>query len=116
MTEGGARGLLPDDHPNSAGFFDNGLNRAARLSGSADAVLLLGKTQDIILGYAMPPTIGPDAALVQVGPGGGRDRPQQAARDRHSRRRRLGGRPVGDRGVSAHVAAACLGGGVASRA
>jgi acetolactate synthase-1/2/3 large subunit len=78
MTEGGARGLLPDDHPNSAGFFDNGLNRAARLSGSADAVLLLGKTQDIILGYAMPPTIGPDAALVQVDPSQeeiGRNRP-----------------------------------------
>ena len=66
MTEGGARGLLPDDHPNSAGFFDSGLNRAARLSGSADAVLLLGKKQDIILGYAMPPTIGPDARLIQV--------------------------------------------------
>jgi acetolactate synthase-1/2/3 large subunit len=68
MTEGDARGLLPDDHPNSAGFFDNGLNRAARLSGNADAVLLLGKKQDIILGYAMPPTIGQDAALVQVDP------------------------------------------------
>ena len=68
MTEGGARGLLSDDHPDSAGFFDNGLNRAARLSGAADAVLLLGKTQDIILGYAMPPTIGPDAAVIQVDP------------------------------------------------
>ncbi len=78
MTEGEARGLLSDDHPNSAGFFDNGLNRAARLSGSADAVLLLGKKQDIILGYAMPPTIGPDAALVQVDPAAeeiGRNRP-----------------------------------------
>ncbi len=68
MTEGDARGLVPDDHPNSAGFFDNGLNRAARLSGTADAVLLLGKKQDIILGYAMPSTIGKDAALVQVDP------------------------------------------------
>ena len=78
MTEGGARGLIPDDHPNSAGFFDNGLNRAAWLSGSADAVLLLGKKQDIILGYAMPPTIGPDAALIQVDPAAdeiGRNRP-----------------------------------------
>ena len=78
MTEGGARGLLPDDHPNSAGFFDNGLNRAARLSGSADAVLLLGKKQDIILGYAMPPTIAHGAALIQVDPAAeeiGRNRP-----------------------------------------
>ena len=78
MTEGEARGLLSDDHPNSAGFFDNGLNRAARLSGSADAVLLLGKKQDIILGYAMPPTIGADAALIQVDPAAeeiGRNRP-----------------------------------------
>ena len=30
LTEGQARGLLPDDHPYSFGFFERGLNRARR--------------------------------------------------------------------------------------
>ena len=30
--------------------------------------MLLGRKQDIILGYAAPPTIAPDARIVQVDP------------------------------------------------
>ena len=68
MTEGNARGLVPDDHPQSFGFFDSGLNRAARLLRRADVVLVLGRKQDIIMGYAMPPTVAPDARIIQVDP------------------------------------------------
>ena len=68
MTEGNARGLVPDDHPYCFGFFDTALNRAARLLRQADVVMLLGRKQDIILGYAAPPTIAPDARIVQVDP------------------------------------------------
>ena len=68
MTEGSARGLVSDDHPNCFGFFDSGLNRAARLLREADVVVLLGRKQDITLGYAMPPTIASDARIIQVDP------------------------------------------------
>ncbi len=68
MTEAGARGLVPDDHPYCAGFYDNGLNSAARRLRDADALLLLGMKQDIIIGYAMPPTVSPDAVVLQVDP------------------------------------------------
>ena len=68
MTEGDARGLVSDDHPYCYGFFDSGLNRAARLLREADAVVLMGRKQDLILGYAMSPTIAPDARIVQIDP------------------------------------------------
>ena len=68
LTEGDARGLVSDDHPYCFGFYDHGLNRAARLLGEADTVLLLGRKQDVTLGYAAPPTIAAEARIVQVDP------------------------------------------------
>ena len=68
MTEAGARGLVPDDHPYCAGFYDNGLNDAARKLRDADVVLLLGMKQDIIIGYALPPTLSADTVVLQVDP------------------------------------------------
>ena len=68
MTEGDARGLVADDHPYCFGFYDSGLNRAARLLRRSDVVLLLGRKQDIILGYALPPTVAENARIIQVDP------------------------------------------------
>ena len=68
MTESSARGLVSDEHPYSMGFYDNGLNRAARKLREADVILLLGMKQDIIIGYTRPPTVSPDAQIVQVDP------------------------------------------------
>ncbi len=68
MTEGDARGMVSDAHQYCFGFFDAGLNRAARLLREADAVLLMGRKQDLILGYAMPPTVSADAKIVQIDP------------------------------------------------
>ena len=70
MTEGDARGLIADDHPWCAGFYDPALNRAARLVPEADLVVLAGRRQDLVMGYAMAPAIGPDAAIVQIDPDG----------------------------------------------
>ncbi|MXY44661.1 MAG: thiamine pyrophosphate-binding protein [Dehalococcoidia bacterium] len=71
MTESSARGLVSDNHPYSIGFYDNGLNRAARKLREADVILLLGMKQDIIIGYTRPPTVSPDAKIVQVDPSPG---------------------------------------------
>ena len=68
MTEALARGLVSDEHPYSVGFYDNGLNRGARKLREADVILLLGMKQDIIIGYALPPTVSPDASIIQVDP------------------------------------------------
>ena len=68
MTESSARGLVSDDHQYSMGFYDNGLNRAARKLREADVILLLGMKQDIIIGYTRPPTVSPEAKIVQVDP------------------------------------------------
>ena len=68
MTEALARGLVSDEHPYSAGFYDNGLNQGARKLREADVILLLGMKQDIIIGYALPPTVSPDASIIQVDP------------------------------------------------
>ncbi len=68
MTEGDARGMVSDEHPYCMGYFDRALNGAARLSGEADVVVLLGRKQDLVLGYAMPPTISKDARIIQVDP------------------------------------------------
>ncbi len=71
MTESSARGLVSDKHRYSMGFFDNGLNRAARKLRQADVILLLGMKQDIIIGYTRPPTVSPAAKIVQVDPSPG---------------------------------------------
>ena len=68
LTEGDARGLVSDDHPYCFGFYDSGLNWAARLLSEADVVVLLGRKQDLIVGYAMAPTIAADARIIQVDP------------------------------------------------
>jgi acetolactate synthase-1/2/3 large subunit len=82
MTEGDARGLIADDDPWCGGFYDVALNRAAKLVTKADLVVLIGKRQDLSIGYALPPTIGPDARIVQIDPDPGelgRNRPVDAA-------------------------------------
>ena len=68
LTEADARGQVSDDHPYCFGFYDHGLNRAARLLREADAVLLLGRKQDVILGFARPPTVAAAAKLIHVDP------------------------------------------------
>lgn len=68
LTEGDARGFVSDEHPYCLGFFDQGLSQAARKIRQADAVMLLGRKQDLIIGYAMPPTIAADAAVIQIDP------------------------------------------------
>ena len=68
MTEGDARGLVSDEHPYCLGFFDRGLSAPSRLSGEADVVVLLGRKQDLDVGFAKPPVISADARVVQVDP------------------------------------------------
>jgi len=68
FTEDVARGLVPDDHPLCFGFFERGLNLAARLLREADVVVLLGRKQDYTIGYAHPPTIAAEARLIQIDP------------------------------------------------
>lgn len=68
MTEGDARGMVSDAHSYCYGFFDSGLNRAARLVRQADVVVLMGRKQDLIVGYAMAPTISADARVIQIDP------------------------------------------------
>jgi acetolactate synthase-1/2/3 large subunit len=68
MTEGDARGFVSDDHPYCMGFYDSALNQAARLIRQADLVVLFGRKQDLIMGYAFPPTIAADAKVVQIDP------------------------------------------------
>lgn len=77
FTEGTARGIVGDDHPNCFGFFDLGLNRAAARIGESDAILFLGKKLDYSIGYALPPVVAPDAAVIQVDPD-----PEQIGRNR----------------------------------
>lgn len=68
FTEGLARGLIADDHPSCFGFFERGLNRAARLLSEADVVLLLGRKQDYSISYTRPPAIAADAHIIQIDP------------------------------------------------
>ena len=68
MTEGTARGIVPDDLPYCFGIFDLGLNRAAPLMREADVVLFLGKKLDYSIGYAQPPVLAADANTIQVDP------------------------------------------------
>lgn len=68
LTEGDARGLISDEHPYCFGFFDNGLNPAARLAKESDLILLLGRKQDLIIGYAKPPTFSNKTHIIQIDP------------------------------------------------
>jgi acetolactate synthase-1/2/3 large subunit len=68
FTEDAARGLVSDEHPLCFGFFERGLNRAARLIHEADVVVLLGRKQDYTIGYAQPPVIAAEARLIQIDP------------------------------------------------
>jgi acetolactate synthase-1/2/3 large subunit len=68
LTEGQARGLLPDDHPYAFGFFERGLNRAAGKLRDADVVLLLGRKQDYTIGFCRPPNVAADAKIIQIDP------------------------------------------------
>ena len=70
MTEGDARGIIADTHKYSRGFFDSGLNKAARKIRESDLVILLGRKQDLIVGYAMSPIVPANAKLIQVDPDG----------------------------------------------
>ena len=68
LTEGQARGLVSDDHPQVFGFFERGLNRAASKLRDADLVVLLGRKQDYSIGYCRPPAVAADAKIVQIDP------------------------------------------------
>lgn len=68
LTEGQARGLVPDDHPYGFGFFERGLNRAAGKLREADLVILLGRKQDYTIGFCRPPNIAADAKIIQIDP------------------------------------------------
>ena len=68
LTEGQARGLVPDNHPYSFGFFERGLNQAASKLRDADVVVLLGRKQDYTLGFCRPPNIAADAKIIQIDP------------------------------------------------
>ena len=68
MTEGDARGIIADTHEYSRGFFDSGLNKAARKIRESDLVILLGRKQDLIVGYAMSPVVSDSAKIIQIDP------------------------------------------------
>ena len=68
LTEGQARGLLPDSHPYGFGFFERGLNRAASKLRDADLVIMLGRKQDYTIGFCRPPNIAADAKIIQIDP------------------------------------------------
>ena len=97
MTEGDARGLVSDDHPYCFGFYDSGLNRAARLIREADLVMLLGRKQDLIVGYAQPPQIAAERQGGADRSVGGGDR-AQPRRGRGRGRRHRGGAGAVDTG------------------
>ncbi len=68
LTEGQARGLISDDHPQSFGFFERGLNWAAKKLPDADVVVLLGRKQDYSIGFCRAPAVAAGAKLIQVDP------------------------------------------------
>lgn len=68
VTEEQARGLISDDHPYAFGFFERGLNRAAGKIRDADAVVLLGRKQDFVIGFCRPPNLRADAKIIQIDP------------------------------------------------
>ncbi len=70
LTEGQARGLIPDSHAQAFGFFERALNWAAKKLADADLVLLLGRKQDYGIGFCRPPSVAADARIIQVDPSG----------------------------------------------
>ena len=68
VTEEQSRGLVPDDHPCVFGYFERGLNRAAAKVRDADAVVLLGRKQDFIIGFCRPPHVAANAKIIQIDP------------------------------------------------
>jgi len=68
VTEEQSRGLISDDHPYAFGYFERGLNRAAGKLREADAVVLLGRKQDFVIGFCRPPHIAVDAKIIQIDP------------------------------------------------
>jgi thiamine pyrophosphate-dependent acetolactate synthase large subunit-like protein len=68
VTEEQSRGLIPDDHPCAFGYFERGLNRAAAKLREADAVVLLGRKQDFVIGFCRPPHVAADAKIIQIDP------------------------------------------------
>jgi acetolactate synthase-1/2/3 large subunit len=68
VTEEQSRGLVPDDHPYVFGYFERGLNRAAAKVRDADAVVLLGRKQDFIIGFCRPPHVAANAKIIQIDP------------------------------------------------
>ncbi len=68
LTEEAARGVIADDHPYCFGIADPRVVEAAKLIGTADAVLLLGKKLDFTLEFGEPPGLAANASIVQVDP------------------------------------------------
>jgi acetolactate synthase-1/2/3 large subunit len=68
VTEEQSRGLISDDHPYAFGYFERGLNRAAGKLRDADAVLLLGRKQDFVIGFCRPPHVAANAKIIQIDP------------------------------------------------
>jgi acetolactate synthase-1/2/3 large subunit len=68
VTEEQSRGLIADDHPYAFGYFERGLNRAAAKLREADAVVLLGRKQDFVIGFCRPPHVAADAKVIQIDP------------------------------------------------
>ena len=68
LTEEAARGVITDDHPYCGGIADPRVVDAAKLIGTANALLLLGKKLDFTLNFGEPPVIAADARIVQVDP------------------------------------------------
>ena len=66
FTQGNARGIISDEYPYSVGFYDSGLNKAAKKIKESDLVILVGTKQDLTLGYGMPPVISESAMLIQI--------------------------------------------------
>jgi len=64
LTNGKARGCVPEDHPLSGGGFMSLI--AARQSGGPDVVLLLGARLGLFTGGAQSPMIPPSAHVIQV--------------------------------------------------
>ncbi len=68
LTEEAARGVISDDHPYCFGLADARAVDPARLIGTADALLLLGKKLDFTLDFGGPPAVAGGARIVQVDP------------------------------------------------
>ena len=68
FTEDSARALIPDDHPYSLGFGYLPLNKAAQRIGEADAVLLLGRRLDYMVGFGGTPPFVAGVRQIVVDP------------------------------------------------